>query len=353
MSRASRALGLDRRRRRLPPGLAGAALSGGGREAAPRRLRVSAVTVPGTPWHALWERFGERARRALPRHVPRLRTRGELGGEEQAIAQLRRGRIELAGLSLQGAATLVPELNLILAPFQFEDPAVADALLDGPLFAPFAERFGAKGLALLQWAEVGHTHLYARRPLRRPEALRGIRMRASNALGARLFGRALGMNQVPVSFGEVLTALETGLIEGGQSGTGLYALAGLVRHAPHLSLTAHAYDAGVVVANLRWWEALAEDERAAVRSCLDSPESHRREVRAFVAELEAGGRERRGGVVHRRTAAERAAWREAARPVAGLRSPPSARPRGRSRRGYRPSSESPPEGRLPPFVRTK
>lgn len=113
--------------------------------------------MPGTPWFALWQRFGERAREALPGFAVRLLIRGELGAEEHAIAKLRRGRIEMAGLSLQGAATLVPELSLILSPYQFSSPAEADRLLDGPLWPLFAERFRAKGLELLQWAEVGLT----------------------------------------------------------------------------------------------------------------------------------------------------------------------------------------------------
>jgi TRAP-type C4-dicarboxylate transport system substrate-binding protein len=304
-------------RRRLLLGAAGGLLCACAPSVPRPRLRVSAVTVPGTPWFALWTRFAERAREKLVGFAVRLLIRGELGPEEHAIAKLRRGRIEMAGLSLQGAATLVPELSLILAPYQFSSPAEADALLDGPLFPLFAERFRARGLQLLQWAEVGLTHLYARRPLRRPDAVRGLRMRASNALGARLFGLALGMNQVPISFTEVLTALETGLIEGGQSGTGLYALAGLVRHAPHLSLTAHAYDAGVVVAHAAWWDALDEATRAAIRACLDSPAAHRAEIRAFVAALEEEGLKRLGGKVHRLSETEQAAWRAAVRPVAG------------------------------------
>lgn len=274
------------------------------------------MTVPATPWFALWVRFAERAGEILPEFPVRLLIRGELGTEEQLIAKLRRGRIELAGLSLQGAATLLPELSLILAPYQFASPEEADARLDGPLLPLFAQRFREKGLELLQWAEVGLIHLYARRPLYHPKEVRGLRMRASNALGARLFGQALAMNQVPISFGEVLTALQTGLIVGGQSGTGLYALAGLARHAPHLTLTAHAYDAGVVVANRTWWRSLSEEQRERVRSCLDPPAAHRAEVRAFNAELEQGGLARLGAQVHRLDDDQRRAWRAAAAPVA-------------------------------------
>ncbi len=316
MSRQWRALPFDRRRRRLLAGLGAGLLTACAPVVGQRRLRIGAVTVPATPWFALWTRFAERAGAILPEFAVRLLVRGELGSEEQAIAKLRRGRIELAGLSLQGAATLVPELSLILAPYQFASPEEADARLDGPLLPLFAQRFRDKGLELLQWAEVGFIHLYARRPLYHPEQVRGLRMRASNALGARLFGQALAMNQVPISFSEVLTALQTGLIVGGQSGTGLYALAGLARHAPHLSLTAHAYDAGVVVANGAWWRSLSEGERQRVRSCLDPPAAHRAEVRAFNAELERGGLSRLGVSVHRLDEGQRQVWRAAAAPVA-------------------------------------
>ena len=55
-------------------------------------MRVSAVTAPGTPWHDSWLHF-ETGLATQPQLIePRFYLGGQLGSEESALSQLRRGR---------------------------------------------------------------------------------------------------------------------------------------------------------------------------------------------------------------------------------------------------------------------
>lgn len=278
----------------------------------PMLVRVSSLAVPGTPWHDLWLRFAERLRAASAGDVDlELYIAGELGAEEAALANLRRGRFQIAGFSLQGLATVVPELNVLLAPYLFESRAKVDFVMDRYLTPAFRELFAARGLELIQWSEVGWTHLYARRPLRLPEDARGLPMRASNAIGSRRFAAAIGAEVVPVTFSEVIPALQTGLIEGGQSGVGMYALAGIAAEAPYLTLTAHAFDTGLIVADKRWWDAVPAALRRRILGSLDGVQEGREAIRAELDRYLCERLPALGARVHRPTPRELARWRAA------------------------------------------
>ena len=55
-------------------------------------MRVSAVTAPGTPWHEGWLHFEKQLQRRPQLIQPVFYLGGQLGSEESALSQLRRGR---------------------------------------------------------------------------------------------------------------------------------------------------------------------------------------------------------------------------------------------------------------------
>ncbi len=287
-------------------------LSGCGEADTRERVRVTAVTVPGTPWHQMWVDFAANARRDHPDTINiELFILSQFGPEEAMIANLRRNRLQMAGLSLQGASQLVPELNLLLAPYLFESQAELDFILDHYLLEPYSRLLEEKNVTIIQWADVGWTHLYASQPILTPESVQGRRMRTSRAAGARVFGRMLDMNQIVLPFTDLLPALQTGLVEGGQSGVGMFALAGMANEAPHLILTGHAYDSGLIVANAPWWRGLDEATRASIRAALDPVDQTRADVRGLIARIQAGITANPNVFVHDLDPAQRQAWREA------------------------------------------
>ncbi|MEY3007776.1 MAG: hypothetical protein RI942_2118, partial [Pseudomonadota bacterium] len=254
-----------------------------------KQLRISSLAFPGTPWHDMWLRFGgrfnERNRSCFDLD---LFINAEIGSEETALANLRRNRLQIGGLSLQGMATVVPELSVLLTPFLFDNEEQIDFITDEYITDIFSELIEAKGLKLLQWSEVGWTQLYAKREIDFPEQAAGLKLRASNAIGSILFAEAVQADSIPVTFAETLPALETGLIDGGQSGIGIYAFAGLSREATVLNITKHAFDTGLTVANLDWWDSLSDAQQALVMSSLDETQQGRENIRRDMHRIELG-----------------------------------------------------------------
>jgi TRAP-type C4-dicarboxylate transport system substrate-binding protein len=248
-------------------------------------MRVTAVTAPGTPWHDSWLHLDAELEQRPGLIEPVFYLGGQLGSEESALSQLRRGRIQLGGFSLQGASSVVPELGMLMSPYLFDSLAEVDFSMDYYLLDAFDKLFAARGLVLLSWAEVGWTSLYASTPLLTPADSAGLKLRSSNALASQLLVRSIGADMVPLTFADIMPSLQTGLIQGGESGAIFYALTGLPREAPYLTLTRHAFDTGMYLANRDWFLGLDEATRKHLRASLMPAPQMRQLVRDYEARI--------------------------------------------------------------------
>ncbi len=244
-------------------------------------VRVAATTAPGTPWYDSWMHFKQALATSKADLEPRFYLAGQLGSEESALSQLRRGRIQLAGVSLQGASSVVPELGLLMSPYLFASYREVDCSMDGFLLQAFDKLFADKGLILLSWAEVGWTNLYFNRAVAEPADSEGLKLRSSNALASQLLVQSIGADMVPLPFQDIMPSLQTGLIQGGESGTIFYALTGLPAQAPHLTLTRHAFDTGMYLANRQWFETLSSRQQDSLRQSLMPANAFRELVRQY------------------------------------------------------------------------
>ncbi len=116
------------------------------------------------------------------------------------------------------------------------------------------------------------------------------------------------MIQIP--FADVMTGLQTGLISGGETGTMIYAVASLDDEAPHLTLTRHAYSAGVTVAHKSWFDDLSPMVQKAITDSMP-PVTF---IRTILWEWIVNDLQRlrmRGATVHDLSPNQRAVWQTA------------------------------------------
>ena len=210
-------------------------------------------------------------------------------------------------------SSVVPELSVILAPYLFESYEEVDFVTDQFLTPVFTEMLAERGLTFIQWSEVGWNHVYCREPRLEPEEFQGVKMRASTAIAPQVFADTIGADNIPLSFDETLPALQTGLIECGQSGAGQYLLSGIADEAPHYTLTTHAYDSGVQFANAQWYESLPAKARQVLTDALDVQQENRDLVREVIAAQEREWQEQGRVTFYPLTGEQQSRWREAAK----------------------------------------
>ncbi|MDH3977532.1 MAG: TRAP transporter substrate-binding protein [Gammaproteobacteria bacterium] len=277
-------------------------------------MNLGGTTVAGSPGEAVWLAFKADVERAdAERFDLRPLIYGQLGSEEQLLSGLRRGRIQFANLSAQVTSTVVPELALLYAPYLFDSLEEADYVYDAYLTPLYRELLADKGLHLLTWYEIGFHSVYSQTPVQIPADMQGMRFRVSSSLNARLFGEAIGADVIPLGFGDVVSGLQTGLIESGENSLSLYAHTGIVDEAPYFTETQHAFGVSVIVADNRWWSALSEVDRRLLSESFPDIAESRAMIRA--QDQKDLGNDALGIKLQPLSDTQKNAWRQATRSV--------------------------------------
>ena len=279
----------------------------------PYKLTVTAFAAPGTPWDADWLTFSAYLEtNAGDRIELKLLIRGEAGGEPIMISNIRRNRTQFGGFTLSGAAAVIPELAVLTSPYLFAGEEELDFVMDEYMLEAFQPLFAAKGLTLVRWAETGWLNMYGRKPLILPGDARGYRLRSQASVSSQILARSLGGDLLQMPFQDLIPALQTGLVQGGETNVILYSLTGIAGEAPHYTMTRHSYDTGVVVASKTWFDALPADLQQIVADAFPPSPDSRAAVRAMSRALEKSLTEK-NVQLHELTASQRAAWVDATR----------------------------------------
>jgi TRAP-type C4-dicarboxylate transport system substrate-binding protein len=248
---------------------------------APGAVTVAGTTFPETVGEEHWLAFEQNVNAASRESIDlRMLIYGQLGSEEQIISGLRRGRVHFANLSALVVSTVVPEIALLYAPYLFSSEAEADFVYDQYLTDIFREMLAEQDLHLITWYEIGFLNVYAKKPIVEPGQADGVRFRVGASESARLFAESIGADVIPLGFGEVVSSLQTGLIEAGENAVSLYARTGIAQEAPHLTLTRHAFGISVIVTRKSWWDGQDADTQTILQSAYPELRESREAIRA-------------------------------------------------------------------------
>ena len=191
---------------------------------------------------------------------------GAAGGDLPATQALRAGTQEMVCTSSSPLVGIVKELGAFDLPFLFANEKEADAVLDGPAGEFFNKKLEAAGLVNLAYWENGFRNLTnSKRPVAKVEDFDGVKVRVmQNNIFLDSF-KALGTNAVPMSFGEVFTALETRTIYGQENPFVTIETSKFSEVQKYLSVTRHAYTPFLVLYSKKLWDQLNPQEQAVLR----------------------------------------------------------------------------------------
>ena len=224
-------------------------------------------------------------RRTHGRYKVQIFPAGALGGERELIASAQNGSLDLVLTSTGPVGLFVPDTLLTDIPFLFRDYEHARKVLDGPIGQDILARFQSKGLIGLAWGENGFRHLTnSKRPVSKPEDLRGLKIRTmENPVHITAF-KVLGARPAPMSFTDLYAALQSEKIDGQENPLPTILSSGFGPIQKYLSLTGHVYSAALFIAAPATVNKLSEADRKAL---FDAAKSGAAAMRKRVAEIEA------------------------------------------------------------------
>ncbi|MFV0358150.1 TRAP transporter substrate-binding protein [Tropicimonas sp.] len=243
-----------------------------------------------------------------------IKPAGALGGERDVIEGLQIGTVELTISSTGPIGNFVPEVYALDFPYLFNSYESAHEILDGPIGQEILARFDDAGLVGLAWSENGFRHVTnSKRSIAKPEDMQGIKLRTmENEVHIAAF-KALGAAPTPMSWTEVLTALQQGTIDGQENPEQIITVNKMWEIQKYATLTGHAYSPAAVVMSKIHWDGLSEEEQGWIRQAAQAAADA---ARATVAAKEqAGVEEMRANGMDVVTEIDKGAWASAVQPA--------------------------------------
>lgn len=133
---------------------------------------------------------------------------GQMGSDREILESCQAGDIDFAVQMTSVQVNLVPELCVFDLPYVFPDIETARKVFDGPFQAIIAEKYENVQLKLLGYGDQGFRVMTANKPLYALDDLKGTKIRTLENKYHMAFWSAVGANPTPMTWGEVMVALQ-------------------------------------------------------------------------------------------------------------------------------------------------
>ena len=190
----------------------------------------------------------------------------QLGDEKDSLEQTRFGVIDMTRVNTAPLNNLVPATLVAGLPFLFRDTAHMQAVMDGPIGEEIGAGTAAHGLVTLCYYDSGARCFYTRaRPVRAPEDLKGMKVRVQQSDMWVAVMRAFGANATPLPFGEVYSAMQTGVVDGAENNVPTYFTSRHFEVAKHYAMTEHSLSPEILAMSKRSFDRLPRADQEIVR----------------------------------------------------------------------------------------
>jgi len=191
----------------------------------------------------------------------------QLGGERDMVEGLQIGTVDLVITAPSIAATIANERKVFLLdmPYIFTDYDAVSRVLESDIGHEMVKSFPKHGFRNIGWYIAGfHQLTNSKRPIVKPEDLRGLKMRMWQSKSATLMMEALGATVVPMSFPEVYTSLQQGVIDGFANSLATIYATKIYEVQKYVSLTNHMVSTLNMLIAERVYQSLSPADRKAI-----------------------------------------------------------------------------------------
>jgi len=204
---------------------------------------------------------------------------GQLGNERELLELLQIGSVAITKVSAAVMENFVPEYEVLGLPYLFRDEAHLFNVLEGSIGEDLlsrGERFRLRGLCFY---DAGSRSFYTKdTPVRTPEDLDGLKLRVMKSNTAIEMVNTMGGSPTPISFGELYTALQQGVVDGAENNPPSFYSARHYEVCDYYSLDEHTMVPDVLLISTEWWNRLDQQQKQWVREAAKESVAYQREV---------------------------------------------------------------------------
>ena len=219
----------------------------------------------------------------------------QLGTERQCLELLQIGSLGMTKVSASVLENFAPEIKALTLPYVFRSIKHAHQIYDGEIgqnLLVATEDYWLRGLC---YYDAGARSYYTiNTPVRTPEDLDGLKVRVQESITAYGMVKAMGAAPTPISWGELYTALQQGVVDGAENNPPSFYTSRHYEVCNYYSLNEHTFVPDVLLINTHLWYKLSDQEQEWLQEAVDMSVQYQRklwaeaEKEALAAVKEAG-----------------------------------------------------------------
>lgn len=233
---------------------------------ADKQLRIGTLAPKNSLYHRQLMELGEAWRSAQGGGKYLVYPDGSQGGETDMVRRMRIGQLQGGLLSVVGLREIEPSIAALQnLPLMFRNWDEVDYVRE-KMRPAMEQKFLAKGFVVLAWGDAGWVRFFSKKPAFRPDDFKGVKFFAWGSEGEQQeIMKALGYLPVPLETGDILPAIQTGMIDAVPS-TPYFALATQIYStAGNMLELDWAPIVGALVVTRKAWDEMSPEAQAAVR----------------------------------------------------------------------------------------
>lgn len=247
----------------LVAGLAGGCSGTGNINGGKRIIRVALSQSETHPEYTGMEKFKEVIEEKLgDKYEVQIYPNELLGGQTKAIELTQTGAIDFVVAGTPNLEIFADVYEVFSMPYLFtSEEAYFASMNDTDYMEKVYESTDDTGLRVMTWFNVGSRNFYAKKPINTPDDLKGLKMRVQQSPASVKMANAFGAAASPMSFGEVYTAIQQGVIDGAENNELALTENKHGEVAKYYSYTMHQIIPDVLIANLKFLNGLSDEEK--------------------------------------------------------------------------------------------
>ena len=213
------------------------------------------------------------------KHSIKVFSKSALGNEKDTIEQTKLGAIAMTRVNVAPMNNICPATMVPTMPFLFRSTEHMRKVLDGAIGEEILKDCEAQGFVGLAFYDSGARSIYTvKKPIKTLADAKGLKVRVQHSdLWVSLL-EAMGANATPMPYGEVYTALKTGLVDAAENNYPSYESSRHFEVAKYYNKTEHSMAPEILLFSKKVWDTLPAEEQKQIRAAAKESVTYMRKL---------------------------------------------------------------------------
>jgi tripartite ATP-independent transporter DctP family solute receptor len=203
----------------------------------------------------------------------------QLGSEQQCVELVQIGSLAITKVSAAVMESFSEDYKVFGLPYIFRDRDHAYKIFDGEIGRDLLLSTEDKWIRGLCYYDAGSRSFYTKdKPITHPDDLAGLKIRVQRSITAVEMMQALGGSATPIAWGELYTALQSGVVDGAENNPPSLYTSRHYEVCKYYSLDEHSTIPDVLVISKKIWDSLTPEEQEWVQKAANESAILEREL---------------------------------------------------------------------------